>query len=97
VIERQQSFLPEHLAQDAQLQGLFDVSVISALVGMRKPDPAIYHLTAQRLELPLSTCVLIDDKTRNTIAAEVEGMPAIVYQDAVQTERALREMDVLLD
>ncbi len=90
-------FLSAHLAQDPRLQGLFDVTAISALVGMRKPDPAIYHLTAQCLELPLSTCVLIDDRSRNTLAAEAEGMPVIVYQDAIQTERALREMDVLLD
>lgn len=90
-------FLPQYLAQEPHMQNLFDVTVISALVGMRKPDPAIYHLTAQRLELPLSACVLIDDKTRNTLAAETEGMPAIVYQNAAQTERALREMNVLLD
>ena len=90
-------FLPQHLAQEPRLQGLFDVTVISALLGMRKPAPVIYHLTAQRLELPLSACVLIDDKTRNTIAAEAEGMLAVVYQNAVQTERSLRQMGVVLD
>lgn len=90
-------FLPDFLAQEPHLQGLFDVTVISALVGMRKPDPAIYHLTGQRLELPLSTCVLVDDKTRNTDAAEAEGMPVVVYQNAAQTERSLRQMGVVLD
>ncbi len=90
-------FLPEHLAQEPRLRGLFDVTVISALADMRKPDPAIYHLTAQRLQRPLSACVLIDDKARNTIAAEAEDMSTIVYQDAIQTECALREMGVILD
>ena len=90
-------FLPQHLAQEPRLHGLFDVTVISALVGMRKPDPAIYHFTAQRLDLPLSACVLIDDKSRNTFAAEAEGMPAVRYQNAVQAELSLQQMGVVLD
>jgi putative hydrolase of the HAD superfamily len=86
---------PQHLAQEPRLQELFDVTVISALEGMRKPDPAIYHLTGQRLQLPLSACVLIDDKARNTIAARTEGMLAIEYHDALATEHALRQMGVV--
>ena len=88
--------LPQHLAQEPRLQGLFDVTVISALEGMRKPDPAIYHLTGQRLNLPLPACVLIDDKARNTRAALAEGMQAIEYQNASATERPLRQMGVVL-
>ncbi len=88
--------LPQHLAQEPRFNGLFDVTVISALEGMRKPDPAIYHLTGQRLKLPLSACVLIDDKTRNTIAAQNEGMLAIEYKNALATEHSLMQMGVVL-
>ena len=35
----------------AQLEALFDAWVISGEVGMRKPDPAIYELAAERLGL----------------------------------------------
>jgi len=88
--------LPQRLAQEPRLKGLFEVTVISALEGMRKPDPAIYHLTGQRLNLPLSACVLIDDKTRNTRVALAEGMLAIEYHDALSAERSLRQMGVVL-
>jgi putative hydrolase of the HAD superfamily len=89
--------LPRRLAQEPRLQGLFEVTVISALEGLRKPDPAIFHLTGQRLNLTLPTCILIDDKVRNTIAARTESMLAIEHQDALVTERSLRQMGVVLD
>lgn len=88
--------LPQRLAQEPRLQGLFDVTVISALAGLRKPDPAIYHLTGQRLNLPLSACLLIDDKARNTIAAQTEGMLAVEHRSAQATARSLQQMGVLL-
>ena len=34
-----------------QLEALFDAWVISGEVGLRKPDPAIYELAAERLGL----------------------------------------------
>ena len=89
--------LPQRLAQEPHLQGLFDATVISALEGLRKPDPAIFHLTGQRLNLPLPACILIDDKARNTIAAQAEGMLAIEHRDALMTERMLRQMGVVLN
>ena len=34
---------------ESPLRSLFDVSVFSCHVGMKKPDPAIYHYTAEKL------------------------------------------------
>lgn len=89
------TLLPQRLAQEERLQGLFEATVISALEGMRKPDPAIFYLTGQRLNLPLSACVLIDDKARNTRAAQAVGMPAIEHENAVATALSLRQLGVL--
>jgi epoxide hydrolase-like predicted phosphatase len=76
--------LAEILDSRTELGSLFDVRVISMLDGLRKPDPAIYHLVAERLNLPLETCLLIDDKPRNTSAAQSTGMPAIIFQSVPQ-------------
>lgn len=89
--------LSQHLMRESRFQNLFDVVIISAQVGLRKPDPAIFHLTGRLLELPLPSCVLIDDKVRNTRAAETEGMLAIEHRQAAATERALRRLGVKLD
>ena len=46
---------------DSPLQPLFDVSIFSCDVGMKKPDPAIYHYTAQQLGLETGQCVFVGD------------------------------------
>ncbi len=87
--------LPEVLADRPDIRELFDVVIVSALVGVRKPDPAIFTLTAERLGLPVASCLLVDDKPRNTEAAEALGMPAIVFESAEQLTRALEERGLL--
>jgi len=74
---------------ESQLASLFDVIVISALVGLRKPDPRIYRVTAGRLGLPIEACLLVDDKERNVLAAQAEGMPAMVFRSASGLEAPL--------
>jgi putative hydrolase of the HAD superfamily len=66
------------------LDGLFEIVVISALVGLRKPDPAIYYLAAERARVPPPACLFIDDKERNTAVATSVGMAAITFRSAEQ-------------
>ncbi len=87
--------LARRLAAEPDLEGLFEVVVISALEGLRKPDPAIYARVCQRLRLPPPACVLIDDKSRNVEAAIAFGMPAILHRDATTTRQALIDLGVL--
>ncbi len=58
---------------------LFDDIVVSAGVGLAKPDPRIYALSAQRLQLTPAECVFIDDLPRNVEGARAAGMHAIQY------------------
>jgi len=46
---------------DSPLRPLFDVSVFSCDVGMKKPDPAIYHYTAGQLDVEPQQCVFVGD------------------------------------
>ena len=59
---------------------LFDEIVVSADVGMAKPEPKIYVLAAQRLGLPPAECVFIDDLEGNVDAARAAGMHAIHFR-----------------
>lgn len=61
------------------IHDLFDDIVVSADVGMAKPDPRIYALSAQRIGLPPEECVFIDDLPRNVDAARESGMHAIHF------------------
>jgi putative hydrolase of the HAD superfamily len=46
---------------DSPLASLFDATVFSCIVGLKKPDPAIYRLAAGRLDLEPSRCLFVGD------------------------------------
>lgn len=73
---------------------LFDAVVISGEVGLRKPDPAIFRLAAERVGLEPSDCVFVDDLDLNIVAAERLGMAGVVHRDPEQT---LPQLSRLLD
>jgi epoxide hydrolase-like predicted phosphatase len=64
---------------------LFDTVVVSGMVGMSKPDPGIYRLTADRLDLVPSECVFVDDLVANVRGAAAVGMVGVHHIDAQST------------
>ncbi len=64
---------------------LFDAVVISGEVGLRKPDPAIFALAADRLNLSAAACVFVDDLDTNVRAAEEAGMTGLHHRRAEDT------------
>jgi epoxide hydrolase-like predicted phosphatase len=74
------------------LAELFDAVVISAEVGMHKPQPEIYLLAAERLGLPPSSCVFVDDLRENCAGAEAVGMTAILHRDPADTIARMQEL-----
>ncbi len=72
---------------------LFDATVISGEVGIRKPDPAIYALAAERLALPPAACVFVDDLPGNLKPARALGMATVHHRSAAGT---VAELEVLL-
>ena len=71
---------------------LFDAVVISGEVGMRKPEPGIFTLTAERLGLPADRCVMVDDLSPNIRGAVAVGMVGVHHVDPEQT---VSELEVL--
>jgi putative hydrolase of the HAD superfamily len=78
---------PRHL-----FPGMFDAVVISAEVGMRKPEPGIFLHAASLLGLPPEDCVFIDDVAANTAAAGELGMTTVLHTDPAQTRAQLGEL-----
>jgi epoxide hydrolase-like predicted phosphatase len=73
---------------------IFELVVDSAFVGMRKPDPAIYELTLERLGDGVSAeqCLFVDDADVNVEAARQLGMSAVHYREPEQAVREIREI-----
>jgi epoxide hydrolase-like predicted phosphatase len=74
------------------LPKLFDGVVISSEEGMRKPDPRIYRLGAQRIDLPPSECVFVDDLPGNLKPAREMGMATVHHRGADSTVPELERL-----
>jgi len=79
-------------AYDVLPDGLFDATVISSEVGLRKPDPAIYALGAQRIGVPPERCVFVDDLGGNLKPAAALGMATVRHVRADETIAALEAL-----
>jgi len=75
------------------LAELFDGVVISGEEGLRKPDPRMYELGAQRIGAAPERCVFVDDLAFNLDPARELGMAVIRHTSARET---LDELDRLL-
>ena len=82
---------PQWRAKLPEIDEIFEVVVDSAFVGMRKPDPAIYELTLERLgDVAVEECLFVDDVDVNCETARSLGMRAVHYLDADQAIEAIR-------
>lgn len=73
---------------------LFDVVVDSSEVGMRKPNPAIFHHTLEQLGgTPAHEAVFLDDSPGNVVGAQRAGLHAILVGDP---DDAVAELDAFL-
>ncbi len=81
---------------------IFELVVDSAFVGMRKPQPEIYHLTLERLQahdpgslgdLRFEECLFVDDFEVNCRAAQELGINAIQFET---NEQALPQIKAAL-
>jgi epoxide hydrolase-like predicted phosphatase len=83
----------EGLSYDtSMLEELFDGIVISGDVGMHKPEPEIFQLGAERIGVPASECVFVDDLRENCAGAEAVGMTAVLHRGADSTLPRLEEL-----
>lgn len=71
----------------------FDVFIESAVVGIRKPDPAIFHLACRELSVAPDEAVFLDDIGSNLKTARALGMATIKVSDPAV---ALGELEGLL-
>lgn len=69
--------------------GNFDDIIISAEVGLMKPDPQLYHLAARRLGILPAEALFVDDSAENIAGARAVGMQALHFTDPEAARREL--------
>lgn len=75
-------------AEVAGIMGLFDHVLESSKTGLRKPDPRIYALMCEALDVEPAHCIYIDDLGINLKPARAMGMVTI---------KAVSEVQILAD
>ncbi|MGI9169565.1 MAG: HAD-IA family hydrolase [Caulobacteraceae bacterium] len=73
----------------AQTMALFDAVIESSKAGVRKPDPRIYAMMCEALDVAPPACVYVDDLGINCKPAAALGMTAIKF---VSERQALADL-----
>jgi putative hydrolase of the HAD superfamily len=75
-----------------RLVAAFDAVIISGEVGLRKPDPAIFRLTLDRLGVPAEGCIFVDDEPDHLRAAAALGMTTVLHHRPASTIAELERL-----
>ena len=78
----------------ANVMALFDVVIESSVIGVRKPDPKIYQLACEAMEIDPNEALFIDDLGINLKPAKAMGMRTIKVLGEAQ---ALSDLGKALD
>ena len=78
-------------AQVSEIMSLFDHLIESSKLGIRKPDPRIYALMCEALDVDPNKCVYLDDLGINLKPARAMGMHTIKVLNEAQLLQDLRQ------
>ncbi len=84
--------LRQVIAERWHFEDAFDSIIISAEVGLVKPDPRIYYLALERLGVEAGQAVFVDDFQRNVEAAQEVGLHGIHFQSPQQMRLELEQL-----
>lgn len=84
--------LRDYLDNNLKILDIFDEVIISAEVGLMKPDRRIYELAAQKFNISLQEAVFIDDLSVNVKAAQEAGMNSFQFRSTTQTINELQRL-----
>ena len=82
-----------HMIQDVwKIADAFDELIISAEVGVMKPDPRIYQIALEKLGVAAQEAVFIDDFDHNVNAARAVKLHAIRFRNSLQVRADLNAL-----
>ncbi len=75
-----------------KLDEVFDTIVISAEEGIAKPDPRIFQIALQRLQVSPQEAIFVDDRPNNVAGACAMGIHGILFQNTEQVIADVRRL-----
>ena len=77
--------------------GYFDVILAGDVVKMKKPDPEIYLLAAEKLSVKPEDCCVVEDTGNGVQAAKAAGMKCLVTKSEYSKDEEFPEADLVVD
>lgn len=72
----------------------FEDGIFSHEVGVRKPDPRVYHEALKKAQVKPDEVIFIDDKPVNLVPAQELGMTTILFESPEKLRRDLSDLNV---
>ena len=85
------SDMREYLVRQ-KLDEVFDTLIISAEVGVAKPEAKIYLLALEQAQVEPEEAVFVDDVPANIEACEALGMKGILFRDPLKAMNELKKL-----
>jgi len=85
------SGLRNYIARE-KFDDAFHHMIISAEVGVAKPDPKIYHIALEQLQVQPEEAVFVDDFIENIEACEKVGMKGIHFKDPLSALQQVKKL-----
>ena len=80
----------------SQRRSHFSTILAGDVVSQKKPDPEIYTLAAQQLNLDPSRCVVVEDSRNGFLAAQAAGMHCIVTTNGYTEHEDFSQADLVV-
>ncbi len=74
----------------------FSAILAGDVVSKKKPDPEIYNLALERLELEPQQCVVIEDSRNGLLAAKAAGMYCVITTNGYTESENFAEADLVV-
>ena len=84
-----------NLLRSAKIDRHFDAFIVSAEVGLMKPDPAIYDLLCDKLGINCTELVFIDDSSQSLSSAKECGYEPVLFTTYETLIKDLQKIKVL--
>lgn len=88
--------LMDHRIEHFGLTRDFSAYLVSAYVGLRKPDPRIFKLALDVMQSTPEETMFIDDRKENAAAASALGIHGVQYEGPQKLEEELRRLGLKL-
>jgi putative hydrolase of the HAD superfamily len=79
-----------------RIESYFDETIVSALVGINKPNPRIYIKAVEISKSEPEECLFIDDLEHNLEPARNMGMKTILFENSSKLKKELVKLNINL-